>query len=403
MATDEAVFQIRRFRVFLPTAARGVYHRQADAGECLATAARIKDGDSESWFREWTATADRVRAIAEEAATKGHRVSARDAYLRAATYYSAATYSLDGTKDPSRLRPTWETHRACWDEAAARFDPPIEKVSIPYEGTALEGYFRAPDASGARRPLVIMNNGSDGPVSAMWSQGGAAANDRGYNFLTFDGPGQNATLWRQNLYFRPDWEKVVTPVVEYALARPEVDPDRIAIIGISQGGYWVPRAVAFEHRIAAAVADPGVWDVSTSWLGHLPGPMKGMLEKGQKEEFDRWMEWGERFSHEARAQVEFRRRPFGLASLYDTFKAAQQYTLDGVADKIRCPLLILDPEGEQFWPGQSRQLYDALPGPKTLATFTAAEGAALHCEPLATGLREQRIFDWLAETLGMAS
>lgn len=165
----------------------------------------------------------------------------------------------------------------------------------------------------------------------------------------------------------------------------------------------MPRAVAFEHRIAAAVADPGVWDVSTSWLGHLPGPMKGMLEKSQKDEFDRWMEWGERFSRDARAQVEFRRRPFGLASLYDTFKAAQQYSLDGVADKIRCPLLILDPEGEQFWPGQSWKLYDALSGPKTLAAFTAAEGAALHCEPLATGWREQRIFDWLDETLGMVS
>jgi hypothetical protein len=81
---------------------------------------------------------------------------------------------------------------------------------------------------------------------------------------------------------------------------------------------------------------------------------------------------------------------------------AEKYTLDGVADKIRCPMLITDPENEQFWPGQSHQLYDALTCPKELVSFTADEGADSHCEPKALGLREQRIFDWLDETVGAA-
>ena len=74
-----------------------------------------------------------------------------------------------------------------------------------------------------------------------------------------------------------------------------------------------------------------------------------------------------------------------------------------VSGQIQCPMLIADPEGEQFWPGQSRQLYDALPGPKALAAFTAAEGADLHCEPKALGLRAQRFFDWLDATLGVSA
>ena len=114
----------------------------------------------------------------------------------------------------------------------------------------------------------------------MWTQGGAGAAARGYDCLAFDGPGQGYALWKQNLHFRPDWEKVITPVVDYALTRPEVDPKRIALQGISQGGFWVPRALAFEKRIAAGIADPGVVDVSTSWTAALPKPMVELLKAG---------------------------------------------------------------------------------------------------------------------------
>jgi hypothetical protein len=82
------------------------------------------------------------------------------------------------------------------------------------------------------------------------------------------------------------------------------------------------------------------------------------------------------------------------------YKAAAQYTLENVAGQIRCPTLLCDPEGEQFWPGQAKQLYDALTCPKQLCHFTAAEAAgARHCEPLADALRNQRIFDWLDRAL----
>ena len=81
------------------------------------------------------------------------------------------------------------------------------------------------------------------------------------------------------------------------------------------------------------------------------------------------------------------------------YKALEAYTLDGVADQIRCPMLICDPDHEQFWPGQSAQLYDALPGAKTLVRFTEEEGSDWHCEPRSPVIRDQRVFDWLDETL----
>src|ERR1700688_2736518 len=166
----------------------------------------------------------------------------------------------------------------------------------------------------------------------MWLWGGAGALAPGYDCLTFDGPGQGYALWKDKLYFRPDWEKVISPVVDYALSRPEVDPKRIAVQGISQGGYWVPRAVAFEKRIAAGIADPGVVDVSTSWTAALPKAMLELLKAGRKAEFDGYL--SKVLNPETREDLNFRMRPYGFTSYYDTFKAVQNYNLEGIAHQI---------------------------------------------------------------------
>jgi Prolyl oligopeptidase family len=376
------------------------YYMSGSIGKLLYLAGQIQDGDPESAFQAFKRAGDEARAQAEDCEKRGHRVSARQAYMWAAGYYSSSTYFVDASPDPDRFLPTWETSYACWEKALPLFDPPVERVQIPYEKTALRGCFFRVDDSGRRRPLLILNNGSDGAAHDLWVQGGAGAVARGYNCLIFDGPGQGYALWKQKLYFRPDWEKVITPVVDYALTRPEVDPKRIALQGVSQGGYWVPRAVAFEHRIAAAIADPGVTAVATSWLDHLPQPMLDLLQSGQKETFNQEMSEG---SPDLKAMLRFRMRPYGLSSPYDVFKAMNAYSLKNVAGKIRCPMLITDPEGEQFWPGQSQALYEMLTCPKTLVRFTAEEGADVHCEPKAPGLRDLRVFDWLDETLGQQS
>jgi pimeloyl-ACP methyl ester carboxylesterase len=377
------------------------YYRAADVGEVLATAARVKDGDFESWCREWEETANRTAAAAESTAQAGHPVSAREAYLRASTYWFQVAFYAMGTSDgASKFEACWRAHRRCFERAAALFEPPVEKVEIPYEDTTLEGWLFRVDDSGRRRPLLLLNNGSDGTATDMYVQGAASGIDRGYNCLTFDGPGQNHALHEQGLYFRPDWESVVSPVVDYALTRDDVDLDRIAILGVSQGGYWVPRAVAFEPRIAAAIADPGVVDVSRAMTDHLPASMRKLLDAGEKDKFDRQIARVERFSKSLRFTMKFRSFPYGTDSPFEMFTRARDYRLQPeVIRQIRCPTLITDPEDEQFWPGQSRELYDALESPKELLHFSAAEGAESHCEPKATGLRAQRIFDWLDATL----
>jgi alpha-beta hydrolase superfamily lysophospholipase len=374
-----------------------VYHGIADAGETLATIQRVSEGDRDTWVREWRATADRLRDDGEAAEKRGHRVSARAKLLRASTYYDHASSASPGTTYDDQFTPLWERHRDCWDRAVALFDPPVEPIEIPYEGTTLAGYFFRPDTTGAPRPTFILNNGSDGPVISQWSLGGHAAVERGWNAITFDGPGQGAALHRQKLYFRHDWEKVVTPVVDFLVSRPDVDPHKIVLQGVSQAGYWAPRAAAFERRLAALVADPGVIDVASSWTQHFPKDLVQLLDEGNKKDFDALMDAADKTQ---KAILAWRRAPYGTSSTYDALVAARRMHLDNdTINQIECPTLITDPDHEQFWPGQSQQLYDALTCPKHLVRFTEQEGADWHCEPAAQALRDERVFDWLEETL----
>jgi hypothetical protein len=229
--------------------------------------------------------------------------------------------------------------------------------------------------------------------------GAAGALERGYNCLIFNGPGQGDSLWQRKLYFRPDWEKVITPVVDAMQRRREVDARRIAHVGISHGGYWVPRALAFEHRIAAGVADPGVWDVSEPWLSHLPAFVRGVLDGKDKPQFDQYLQMGMASNVRSRMTLRFRMRPFGMTSYYDAFQAVQAYNLAEVAGQIRCPMLITAPEGEQFFSGQAQKLYDGLTCPKTIVHFTREQGADQHCEVAAPGYRDFCIYNWLDEIL----
>jgi hypothetical protein len=344
------------------------YHGAADVGEVLVTAERIHDKDADSWVREWTATGGAVESAMQAAVQAGRRVSALAHARRAATYFATALQAIDHSSEADTKLDLWRRQRACWDQIVDLSQG--ERIAISYEDTTLPGFFfRAPGAApGEPRPVVVVNNGSDGPTAHMWVQGGAAAAARGYHWMTFDGPGQQAALFEQGIPFRPDWEAVLTPVVDALVARKDVDPDRIAVIGVSQAGYWVPRALAFEHRFAAAVADPGVVDVSTSWTEHLPKSMREELDKGERDKFDRNMHIGEIFDKSAKALLAFRGEPYGLQSdsPYDLYRAVDAYRLGDEVGQIDTPLLITDPEGEQFWPGQSQQLFDRLNGDKEL-------------------------------------
>jgi len=369
-------------------------HGASDPGEVLSTVARVHR--QRDWFPRWAATAERVEAIGQLAHRHGHVRSARDAFLRAATYWAAA---LD-TAPEGDLRITFDRHRACWDAFVGASEGAHLPVGVPYEGDVLPGYLLRPDASGRSRPTLVVTNGSDGSLAGLWSGGlVAAALERGWNAFVFDGPGQQSLLFERDVPFRPDWEAVLTPVLDAVLARPDVDATRTAGYGISQGGYWLSRALVFEHRLRAAVVDPGVVDVAASWLAHLPARMIRQLDDGDRNGFAKGIERARRVPS-LRRTLDVRGRPYRCADWFDLFTTVRGYRLERAdVAAIRTPLLVTDPEDEQFWPGQSHTLAEWSPK-ATLVTFTRAEGASGHCEPMGRLLVEQRVVDWLDEQVG---
>jgi hypothetical protein len=134
------VFQDPTFSSQLLRTIGATYYKGADIGECLSTAYRIKEGDFESWYTEWLKTAKRVHKYADDCFAANHKVSAREAYLRASNYYRAAEFLLINPED-QRIQTTWGCSKECFSNAGKLFSPPIEPIEIPYEGTTLPGHF----------------------------------------------------------------------------------------------------------------------------------------------------------------------------------------------------------------------------------------------------------------------
>ena len=134
-----------------------------------------------------------------------HRVSARNAYLRAAVY-AASSLFVDGTEGAdAQLSELFAAHRKCFDLHGGLLDPPAIPISVPYEDSDLPGYLFLPAADGVARPTLILNNGSDGAHTFLWPGLGQPGLDRGYNTVIFDGPGQQSMLFQRGIPFRPDW------------------------------------------------------------------------------------------------------------------------------------------------------------------------------------------------------
>lgn len=258
------VFNDPTFSFQLLRAIGSSYYGGADIGECLSTAYRIKEGDFESWYNEWYQTASRVRTYGEKCLAEHHNISASQAFLRASNYYRTAEFFLHEKPDDPRIIDSWQNSVDCFIKSSEHFTHSFEVVEIPYEGKTLPGYFYKPNLldksdnnknalytsakdsypnsvnSSEPRPTIVIHTGFDGTQEELYSQCVLAALQRGYNCLTFEGPGQGTVIRKQNIPFRYDWEKVVSPVIDFLLKREEVDNDRLGLIGISLGGYQLP-------------------------------------------------------------------------------------------------------------------------------------------------------------------
>ena len=346
------------------------------------------------------ATAERVAGYADESARAGHAISASDAYLRASSYYRAAYVPLFGSPVDPRLVEAFDKETEAFQKAAALMTPPVEPVEIPFEGTTLPGYFCQVDDSGRPRPTLIGTNGYDSTINELYLDF-AAVLRRGYNLLLYDGPGQGRALIKQGLVMRPDWENVVKPVVDYALTRPEVDPERIALMGISLGGYLAPRAASGEHRLAACIADPGLWDILEAAKARFTALPKDVREKFPNVDPEVLEPIVEHIQETPALRWAIVQRAFwvhGVDSLSEYLQLAEDYSLKEVASQIRCPTLLTWAQSDPLsW--NAEQIYDRLTSQKELVRFYDAEGAGDHCEVKARPLFHQRAFDWLDETL----
>ncbi|MFF8403939.1 alpha/beta hydrolase family protein [Streptomyces sp. NPDC015684] len=375
----------------------------ADFGEVVSTGERIVEGDYDSWYVEWLATADRVSGEAEKALAAGHRVSARDGFLRASNYYRSAEFFLHGQPCDPRHDHAYDRSVACFRAAAALFTPVIEPVEIPYEDTTLPGYLYRVDDSGTPRPTLIMHNGFDGTAEELHFFGAMTGVERGYNVLAFDGPGMPGPRHHEGLVFRPDWENVITPVVDFTETLPEVDDSRVALLGLSMGGILAPRAAAFEHRLAALIAVDGLYDLGQTSVRNIPGTREEaerLLRAQDAPELDAALEQIMTRDPIARWAINHGMYVMGVDTPRAFNASYLDYTLQGgTAERIQCPTLVCDAEEDMFFKGQPEQLYDHLTCPRTLMTFTAEEGAGAHCHPGAMRLSIARIYDWLDDTL----
>ncbi|MGB7638819.1 MAG: hypothetical protein WBL88_14755 [Nitrososphaeraceae archaeon] len=209
------VFQDPTFSLQLLRAIGQTYYKGADIGECLSTAYRIKEGDFESWYKEWLNTAQRVHKYADNSLAAGHKISACEAYLRASNYYRVAEFLLMEPADP-RIQLTWGNSKECFSKAAELFSPQIvvEPIEIPYEQTTLPGYLYKVDyydddsnnskSSSKPRSTLIAHGGFDSTLEELYTSAAAPAIERGYNCLTFEGPGQGGVIRKQKIPFRHD-------------------------------------------------------------------------------------------------------------------------------------------------------------------------------------------------------
>lgn len=369
-----------------------VSERGGEPGELLAVASLIDEGDPGPWVSAWLELARRT-----ERRAAGSRASAREAYLRAFTAYRTATFYLK-PRDPV-FRETCRDFERCFQAAAERSDFPLSRVSIPFEAADLPGYWLRPTRT-SRRPTLIMIGGGESFREDLYFWAGAAGVRRGYNVLLVDLPGQGGTPF-SGLALRADAEKPIGAVLDFVLSQADVDPQRVAIHGLSGGGYFVSRAVAYERRLAACIANTPIVDLGRLVTAEMPAFLRSLPA----------------FAADAAVALASRQSPAlaitlekicwqaGVDRLSDFVKLASTFVLDREQlGRITCPTLCLwgNAEGSTGEaPRQIRFFKESLGAVRCDEhTFTVEDGAGAHCQVGNFALSQQVAFDWLDEVLG---
>lgn len=258
------------------------------------------------WCRVWSERAAHHEQLGREALAKKRTLTAAECLQRASVYYHFASFLF--TRDMGQMKTAHKKQIECRQAALPYLRPPGERVEIPYQGKTLAGILRKP-AGIPKPPVVVMAVGLD----STKEEGDAYEAPflaRGMATLIFDGPGQGEGQY--DFAIRGDYEVAVKAVIDYVEKRGDLDTARIGMWGVSLGGYYAPRAAAFEKRIKACIALGGPFNWGANW-DNLP-------------ELTR-----EAFTARSHAKSEMQAR-----------QNADTLSLEGIAHNITCPLFIVN-------------------------------------------------------------
>lgn len=399
----------------------------SDVAEVLEAVGQIKDGDADSWGRAWKTQADRAEALAGEAMQAGHRAVACRAYLRASNYTRASGYMLtgDGPNRPyPQQRHVCEKAASLFGMAAALFDCGFHQLEIPYKekNITLPANLYLPPAGkrlDGNIPILISSGGADALQEELFYMHPAVGPDLGYAVLTFEGPGQGLTLRQHDVKMRPDWEAVISGVVDFleelSLVRPELELDtsRIAVAGASLGGYFALRS-ATDPRIKACVAlDPlySMWDFATA---HVSPAFVGAWDRGWLSDgfVDAAVGLGMRASFQMKWEVSMGGTFFGLTSPARILGEMKRYSLalpDGKSylERVKCPVLVTGASESLYFDANhhTMRVFSALTSvgekDKQLWMASTPGQGSLQAKMGAMQLANQRTFEFLDQALGI--
>jgi len=332
----------------------------------------------EAWYGSWKRVAERVEQLAARDEEAEHYLSVGHKYLRASLYYLAAERMMPNL-DPRKIQ-TYKQLLNPFKKGIQLRGEPVEWVEVPFQGSSLPALF-IPALGDGRAPCMIHFDGFDVMKETIYSRIGNEFRRRGIALLIVDHPGDGEALRLRNMHSSHDSEVPAGACVDYLENRPDVDPERIGIMALSLGGYYAPRAAAFEKRLKCCVAWGALWDWGEICEQHF---MKGHIEHRSVPLFQ--LTW-----------------VFGKDTVEEALEIAKRMTLEGVADKITCPLLVVHGENDRqipLWHAE-KTIENAVNSPKReLKVFTLAEGGAEHCQADNASMFVDYARDWIAETLG---
>ncbi|MFK7978092.1 MAG: alpha/beta hydrolase family protein [Halioglobus sp.] len=347
----------------------------------LQDAAKARDAAGTQAFRDtWAKMADKLCVLAAEDEQQGRLLSAGEKYNRAAIYLITCE-RLQAHDAPGRI-DLFKRHLELFQKGIELTGENCERVEIPYEGKHLSGLLVHAEGVNGPAPLMVQVNGLDSTKEMKYRVGLPDwFAQRGISSLIVDQPGTGEALRLQNLTARYDSEHWASPIVDWLVARDDVDPKRIGMEGVSLGGYFCPRAVAFEPRFACGVC----WGANHDWRD----VQKRRLDS--EGDFPVPHYW---------AHV---RWVWGAKDMDEFMQIAENVHLDGVVEKIKVPFLVTHGSKDSQIPMKwAERTYEQLVNSpkKELKIFTEREGGVQHSSFDNSINAGQYIADWVAETLG---